>query len=304
MSYENRLNIPRETNPGFTTVPSARGKVGVDVPGKQALADAVFTDSMYFMLHHMDFVAGGAWFGWNYERFIVLNEALAWRLFGGLDAVGLTVWVHEQPFTVCGVVRQEKRADGNARVWLPMEAGVALGIGSVVSAFYIQAHDYNEVDIVIHARQLVQGHPYGHPEGYAIVDVNRYAESMGVRMNVLLCLIGLVICIWLFISAFGIADKNRALAVLYGLFGAAIAVLLILGINDILQWLPAMGNPDTKVSLFEVFTNIGVLPPDYYLSYGLARLGRFNIIVNFAWVVSAVGLVGLLVLFFHRRNPK
>lgn len=38
---------------------------------------------------------------------VVLDEALAWQLFGGYDVSGLTVTINEKPYYVAGVVRRE-----------------------------------------------------------------------------------------------------------------------------------------------------------------------------------------------------
>lgn len=51
------------------------------------------------------------------DDLVVLDEVMAWRLFGGIDLTGMTVYINEQPFVVSGVVAMEDDfATSRARV--------------------------------------------------------------------------------------------------------------------------------------------------------------------------------------------
>lgn len=41
------------------------------------------------------------------DDLVVLDEVMAWRLFGGVDLTGMTVYINEEPFVVSGVVAIE-----------------------------------------------------------------------------------------------------------------------------------------------------------------------------------------------------
>jgi len=289
-SAENITGL-HEAFPGYLIVPSGRGRAEINHPGRQVSADVVFTDSRYFMLHHMDFITGSAWTGCINDHVIVLNEALAWRLFGGVDVVGLTVFVQERPYVVIGVVRQEPRADGGERALIQL-------VTETVTALYILPHEHNEVNTPIHVRQMLQWFLFVNPGEYVMVDLNRYVESMGVRVRVLLSLAWLVLGIKLLRTGLTYTTENkksRMIFLLNNISGMVLLFFVGLGIYDVLQWLPALGGE--AVSFFEVFTNIGTLPPEGYMSYGMVRLSGFNRLVNYAWIVGAVGLVNLTTLY-------
>ena len=78
---------------------------------------------------------------------VVLDETLAWQLFGGFDVAGLTIQINGQPFQVAGVVRREsdfasKEAylDG-ARLFLSYSAMAALDENSKITCYEIVLPD-------------------------------------------------------------------------------------------------------------------------------------------------------------------
>lgn len=78
---------------------------------------------------------------------VVLDETLAWQLFGGFDVAGLTIQINGQPFQVAGVVRREsdfasKEAylDG-ASLFLSYSAMAALDENSKITCYEIVLPD-------------------------------------------------------------------------------------------------------------------------------------------------------------------
>lgn len=78
---------------------------------------------------------------------VVLDETLAWQLFGGFDVAGLTVTLNGQPFQVAGVVRREsdfatKEAylDG-ASLFLSYSAMASLDESSTITCYEIVMPD-------------------------------------------------------------------------------------------------------------------------------------------------------------------
>jgi len=131
------------------------------------------------------------------------------------------------------------------------------------------------------------------PSNYAIVDINRYVEGMGVRNRVLLY------SVWLYIAFLllkwgklkGGKLKLGKKSVLVMLPGALIGLAVMAGIIDILFWLPSLS--DMNVSIFASISNIGVLPTEMQLAYGLERINLLNRYANYIWVMGMAGLVNV-----------
>ena len=75
------------------------------------------------------------------------------------------------------------------------------------------------------------------------------------------------------------------------LSGMGVCLYVLVGVNDIILWLPNLADPN--VSIFSSISNAGALPPDIYLSYGLSRINQLNLLGNFAWGAGAIGLINL-----------
>jgi hypothetical protein len=63
----------------------------------------------FFLFHPLRLLSGGYITGEDlmHDR-VVLDEELAWKLFGGSDVAGLTVTISDKPYLVAGVVRREE----------------------------------------------------------------------------------------------------------------------------------------------------------------------------------------------------
>lgn len=83
----------------------------------------------FFMLHPMELLAGNyfAEDDLNRDR-IVLDENVAWNLFGSNDIAGMNIWINNNVYDVAGVVAApEDEAESNAygnygRIYLPYES--------------------------------------------------------------------------------------------------------------------------------------------------------------------------------------
>ena len=77
------------------------------------------------------------------DDLVVLDEVMAWRLFGGIDLTGLTVYINEEPFVVSGVVAMEDDfATSRART---QEGGVFLSYSALNRLKEGLAIDYYEI---------------------------------------------------------------------------------------------------------------------------------------------------------------
>ena len=156
-----------------------RGRVTISRNDRRVITPVIFCEADYFSLHIKNFIEGAPWpESENDVPNIVLNEALAWYLFGGIDIVGLTVRVDDEFHRVTGVVRQS----GNAYMaWLPI--GTTRTQPIRVTAMYLMPHPYSPINARAEAVSLLGNRNISE---YAIVDINQYIENMHMRHRVLL----------------------------------------------------------------------------------------------------------------------
>jgi len=189
----------------------SRGTAIVTAGDRQAQITTFFSDAEYFEINFMNFIEGGAWSESEEDiPLIILNEALAWYLFGGMDITGLIIRVegdsfpYEKFYRIIGIVR----TDDTFTAWLPKAAHSVN-----ISALYLREYQYGAVDI------------------------SRYIEGIGMRHRILLYAVWLYIIILLFMT------KSFSLRIA----SLVCAVLLLAGINDILLWLPNLANPNASI---------------------------------------------------------
>ena len=284
---------------------------------QQAAVTVIYTDSAYFTMHFMEFIEGNLW--QEDANTIILNEPLAWRLFGGGNIVGLAVNINQRPYTVAGVVRQDPRGIGEYMAWIP-RAALHERADPPVTALFVRAINYNLVDVAVNTREMLL-YQLRIPTDYTIVDINRYIEAIHVRSRVLQYILWLYILILLVKSILNSVDIYRRrvdptqynprlfLNLILPLSGILLALyVLFTGVNDILYWLPNLADPN--FSMLSSTTNIGLLPPDGYLPFGLRRLVWLNRLGNLAWVVGIVASINVMFCVvilrdeaacFHRR---
>jgi len=82
--------------------------VSISAEGGSASVKAVGVGGDFFYFHPLQLRSG------SYIRsddlmddLVVLDEETAWRLFGGTDLAGLTMYINDEPFVVAGVVARE-----------------------------------------------------------------------------------------------------------------------------------------------------------------------------------------------------
>jgi len=269
----------------------SRGNVFISSSTNQASTTVVYTDAAYFSTHFMDFIEGNRWL--EDANAIVLNQTLAWRLFGSGNIVGQAVVINHRPYIVTGVVRQGSHVAGEYLAWKPRNASPA---PLPVTALYIRANNYNLVDVAVYTREMLT-RQQRNPANYAIVDINRYIEAIGLRNRIFLYILWLSILIAMVRVCMRKHYKFNSRVIL-GYIPPVVGVLLashILysGVNDILYWLPNLSIPGTSV--IDSITNANLLPPDGYLSFGLYRMSYLNRIGNVAWIVGAIAFINTIV---------
>ena len=272
-----------------TIVVESRDRLPVRTSMEAAVAVVIYTDALYFAVHSLNFMEGGHWHSGVGGNSIVINQALAWRLFGTTEnIVGVPVWIGERIHVVTGVVWQH--GETRYMAWMPMGTDIA---SYSITTLYIHSHYPNPL-IAYLARDVARLRP----NDYSIVDINRFVESMNIRYRILLYLLWTCMLIFLLRFIWRQVEDNgwKALKSVKGLalpcVGVILCVYVLWGVNNILMWLPNLSNPHTSV--LTSITSIGVLPPEGYLPYGLMRLARLSRYVNYASIAGLVGLVNLL----------
>ncbi|MGN1004548.1 MAG: ABC transporter permease [Oscillospiraceae bacterium] len=92
--------------------------------GRESLETCVTAVGGDFFRFHPLKLLSGSYLSANdlmHDR-VLLDRELAWRLFGGTDLTGMTVWISGQPFWVAGVV--ERDSDRGSRLAFTGETGL------------------------------------------------------------------------------------------------------------------------------------------------------------------------------------
>ena len=92
----------------YTDCYSASASISVSGDHGAASVKAIAVGGDFFQFHPLRLLSGSYITGSDLmQDRVVLDETLAWQLFGGADVAGLTVTIGEKPFYVAGVVRRE-----------------------------------------------------------------------------------------------------------------------------------------------------------------------------------------------------
>jgi len=291
----NDVEILNLNFPGYTIAPEIRGNIFISTGIQETSAYVFYTDAAFFGMHSMDFIEGSYWQGRSDENVMVVNEALAWRLFGATENIaGKVAWIGNETFIMVGVVRQDPQARDPYTAWMPVSQSPP---NLLVSALYIRPNEVNPL-AVYQSHDMLRFNLSRNPDNYSIVDINRLMESLSVRFRVLLYVTWLIALIllsreaWRRFASRGSDRYKSVVAVGLPLLGAVLSMYILLGVNDILLWLPNFTHPSANV--FQAISAVGILPPEDYLPYGLRRLGALSRMSNYAFVIGIVGLVNLL----------
>jgi putative ABC transport system permease protein len=84
--------------------------------------NGAYVDSNFFSIFDIDFVRGNAGTALNSPTNIIINEELAQRYFGTVDAVGKTIELNNEAFSVTGVIKTIEHSHLKLSYVLPMSA--------------------------------------------------------------------------------------------------------------------------------------------------------------------------------------
>lgn len=112
---------------------SARGTVSISGDHGSTDASVTATGGDFFVFHPLDLVSGSYYSDDDLMKDrVLLDEELAWKLFGGTDLAGMYVSIGGKPFVVAGVVsREDDKYDkaaysGGAGLYMPYNTYAAL----------------------------------------------------------------------------------------------------------------------------------------------------------------------------------
>jgi hypothetical protein len=205
-----------------------------------AFSRIIYTNSDYFSLRNFSFLSGG---GWILEQenanVILLNEILAWRLFGSNDVVGEEIYLFGEFYTIIGVVEQES-AEANENVaYIPLNP--AIGARSI-SSILLQPSNYDRLGTHDIIREFL--FESGRNErDYYITDLSGYIGNIVLNFNILLFIVGVYAMVVLTLNFYKLLRYNPInkktlpkLAVL--LVVVVIGIVLAVRIISFEFWIP------------------------------------------------------------------
>lgn len=123
---------------------SAEGRVTVTGNRDTTEASVLAVGGDWFRFHPMEFKFGSYFSGDDLRKdYVVLDEDLAWTIFGGLDVAGLDVTIGGKPFLVAGVVKREddfatkKAYSGGAGLFMSWDALAELQEGLKITVYEV-----------------------------------------------------------------------------------------------------------------------------------------------------------------------
>lgn len=98
---------PKENARSWAYTYAVEKTLTVSGPKAQATAEAIAAGGDFFVFHPQEFVYGSAFLNDpTNPNGVVIDEDLAWKIFGATDIVGMELTVNGTPFTVSGVNRR------------------------------------------------------------------------------------------------------------------------------------------------------------------------------------------------------
>ena len=244
----------------------------------QVRAKVFYASSAFYNAHFIDIIEGSP--PQDYTNSVLLCELLAWRLFGGFNVTGITVWALGEPFVVSGVAAVD---DIGYAAWLPSSARPDMPMSSI----YIRFPYYNIVNAIAVPREMLG---FRNHDEYMMLDINRYIGAIGIRNRLVLYVLWMIGLAWAFLrlsrAVVQVKEEqpNRreyAIHALVACFAILSAYVLFTEAADIIYALPNLSATNTSLTDF-VFGWID-LPPVEFLPPNIIRLVELNARANIAF---------------------
>ena len=219
---------------------SARGNINVSGDRGSAAASAIGIGGDYFFFHPLELLSGSYISGDDlmHDR-VVLDEELAWKLFGSSDLAGMTVTINEKPYYIAGVVRRETDA-ANSKAYSD-GAGIFLAYDELTSADSPKINCYEismpnplsgfAMDIVSNSFPLGSGTALENSRRYSFGTILGFFKNYGERS---MQISGVVMPYWENAARYT-EDRVALLFVFVFLFSLAPAALLFISVSLIIR---------------------------------------------------------------------
>jgi len=270
----------------------------------EAYSKIIYSGGDGFYLNNFRFREGHAWAaGRENAQAIVINDSLAWQLFGNLQAVNKSVEAAGETHTVVGLALQEHVSKDDCRAYLPFDL---IPGERQISGIFLQTANYHKLsyaDIHIWLNNIGKD-----KRDYYVADMNRYVENIAIKYRLLL------LCIALFVITALISNSYKLLKLQYAqgknlakfavMLGALCAldvffiVILFKGVSFGI-WTPH-GAGSRLTALLQTITNSGILPPAAYLLENLQELAKLNAYANAALIGGGAALLNFI--FVHKHS--
>ena len=275
----------------------------ISAQATQVRATVYYVPPAFFNIFFLNITEGGP--PREYTNSLMLSELLAWRLFGGFNVTGITVWVLNEPFVISGVVE----GDGlGYAAWLPGSFAPTMPLPSI----YIRFPYYNIVDAHVVPREMLG---FRNHNEYMILDINRYIEAMGIRNRLVLYVLWVVGLVWAVLNFSRIVlqvkeklpnKREFAKLALTGCVALFSVYVLLDGIGGIIYALPNLSDANASLSGF-IFGWVD-MPPAEFIPPNLARLFELNARANFAFFSALAAvffaiMVNIICKWMPHVNP-
>lgn len=293
------IAMPIQHQDAFLFNPLAVDAIRADFPGQietvrisramlfsetaSAPAQLLTTGEGFFPMSFIPINSGHTW--QNHEAAIILDEHLAFALFGSIDVAGHYIRIGEAYFAISAVA-QIGQNPGYA--WIPRGA-----INQPAGILMYKPYHYNPLRSRLEINSILQNLGR-HPADFFITDINNFITSIDLRARLTLTLaIAYFITLMLILATRLYREQHLKSRIIAGAIAlASIAVFLALLPNmQIDLWRPAFGTDGWRAYAQTIF-NTNQLAPLQYLPNNLASLRQWNILANAA---TATALSALLI---------
>jgi hypothetical protein len=282
------------------------GSGTVSYGGLDVYSKLIYGGGACFALNNIRFRCGGPWAeGGASGQALVINDSLAWQLFGSLDALDKSVYVGGEIYSVAGVARQERVSKDGCCAYLPLDP---LSGARDISGVFMQAAGYNKLGSYNTLNAWLEAR-YKDPRDYYIADINRYREGVALKYKLLLLGLGLYVIAALLLNSYRLikhhyprqapSARRAALLCLLCLAEAALIIALLKGLSPTV-WTPHVAGSRLS-EVIRTVTNSGFLPAREYLLPNLRELVKLNAQANIALAVGAAALANFI--FVHKARP-
>lgn len=91
----------------WTDAYSTEGEMSVDKDGRSADVNVSAVAGNYFLFHQLDMISGGYFYDDDLMKDrVIIDDYLAWQLFGSNDIIGMTMNIEGHPFIIAGIYKR------------------------------------------------------------------------------------------------------------------------------------------------------------------------------------------------------